>query len=97
MTVFILPLVTSVLCKSGLCVVLHLRANYILVSFSEYHPEKHYTWLPFPAAQCNPSLQNRKKRSRKTEQRQKKGAKSKRKKWEKLKGGKKVYAAVIKT
>lgn len=56
------PRVTSILCKSGLCVVLHLRANYILVSFSEYHPDKHYTWLPFPAAQCNPSLQKKTER-----------------------------------
>lgn len=51
------PLVSSGLCKSGFCAGLHLRANYILVSFDEYHPDKHYTWLPFPAAQCNPAVQ----------------------------------------
>ena len=57
--------ITSILCKSGFCAVLHLRANYILVSFSEYHPDKHYTWLPFPAVQCNPALQNKEKGRRK--------------------------------
>lgn len=76
------PRVTSILCKSGLCVVLHLRANYILVSFSEYHPDKHYTWLPFPAAQCNPSLQkkkkNRKKRRRKRDTETERGVKRER-------------------
>lgn len=51
------PLVSSGLCKSGFCAGLRLRANYILVSFDEYHPDKHYTWLPFPAAQCNPAVQ----------------------------------------
>lgn len=51
------PLVSSGLCKSWFCAGLHLRANYILVSFDEYHPDKRYTWLPFPAAQCNPAVQ----------------------------------------
>lgn len=56
-TLQIHPLVSSGLCKSGFCAGLHLRANYILVSFDEYHPDKRYTWLPFPAAQCNPAVQ----------------------------------------
>lgn len=51
------PLVSSGLCKSWFCAGLHLRANYILVSFDEYHPDKRYTRLPFPAAQCNPAVQ----------------------------------------
>lgn len=51
------PLVSSGLCKSWFCAGLHLRANYILVSFDEYHPDKRYTWLPFPAAMCNPAVQ----------------------------------------
>lgn len=51
------PLVSSGLCKSWFCAGLHLRANYILVSFDEYHPDKRYTWLPFPAAHCNPAVQ----------------------------------------
>ena len=88
------PRVTSILCKSGLCVVLHLRANYILVSFSEYHPDKHYTWLPFPAAQCNPSLQkkNRKKRRRKRDTETERGVKRERKKKrEEFKRGKSLH------
>lgn len=51
------PLVPTGLCKSWFCAGLHLRANYILVSFDEYHPDKRYTWLPFPAAECNPAVQ----------------------------------------
>lgn len=83
------PRVTSILCKSELCVVLHLRANYILVSFSEYHPDKHYTWLPFPAAQCNPSL-HKKKRKRDTET--ERGVKRERKKKrEEFKRGKSLH------
>lgn len=58
LTNLILPDKPSVLCKSGLCVVLHLRAYYRLVSLSEDHPDEHYTWLPFPPAHCNP-LKNR--------------------------------------
>lgn len=90
------PRVTSILCKSGFCAVLDLRANYILVSFSEYHPDKHYTWLPFPAAQCNPSLQNRKKRRRKRGNGGREGREEKKKEARGVQE-KKVYTAVIKT
>lgn len=57
--VLILPHLTRILCKNPICDVLRLRANYKLVSFSDYHPDEDFTWLPFPAAYCNPSLPNR--------------------------------------
>lgn len=71
---------------------MHLRANYILVSFSEYHPDKHYTWLPFPLAHCNPSLQNRKekKRHRREEIEIEMGCKKERKKRDEFRSKKRV-------
>lgn len=67
LTSLVLPRITSTLYTGRLCVALHPRANYILVSFGEIHPDKHCTWLPFPPAHSNPSLW-RGERGRETEE-----------------------------